>query len=567
MAIKREDRIAFLKQRQMFNGVDDEFISDIAKRLEEYKLEAEKVLFKQGDPGSVFYFIYEGSVRVWGLDANEEELDYGFFEAGDKFGEESLITGRPRSFSITTLEETTFLVMHAGDFEHMLDTYPSVDKFITTLMNTRRKTRQTVFPWLHPGEIVQILTRRHPIRMIDRMFQPLITAGVGVGFLYISYNVTIPTIFLIISVIILIPAFIWMIWVFLDWRNDYFILTNQRVIWLEQIIFQAAARQEAPLAAVQSVDVKTTQLGRILDYGDVLVRTFTGTGSLKLTTVNHPKQMKGEIEELLMRVRKKTENIEEKRLRQSIRRGLGLEAGEVIEDPVFYVESPEDESPAGFKLLRTREVSPDGKTITYHRHWWVLLSKTWFSLLLLISLIALLFYALTNNFTVLGMFFPAKSFITFWFLGILGCIMVIAYHSLDWYNDIYKITKDDKLIDSEKKPFGEEISRTAPIRNIISLEHNRKGILRLLLNFGMVKVVVADETLIFYDVHNPAQVQQDIYYRQEQIKLKQDETEMEKDRAHISRWLRAYHEIQAEAELYEDQEFFVDLEDEEEDSI
>ena len=164
------------------------------------------------------------------------------------------------------------------------------------------------------------------------------------------------------------------------------------------------------------------------------------------------------------------------------------------------------------------------------------------------------------------MLFPATSFVSFWFIGLLVCVGVIGYHTLDWYNDIYKITKDDMLIDAEKKPFGEEISRTAPIRNIISLEHHRTGILRLILNFGIVRVVVADETLIFYDVHNPAQVQQDIYYRQEQIKLKREEFDMEQDRAYISRWLRAYHEIQAEAEAFEKQQFAADFEEQEDDS-
>ena len=58
--INIEDRITFLKQRQMFNGVDDAFISEIAESLEEYSLEADQVLFKEGDPGSVFYFILPG---------------------------------------------------------------------------------------------------------------------------------------------------------------------------------------------------------------------------------------------------------------------------------------------------------------------------------------------------------------------------------------------------------------------------------------------------------------------------------------------------------------------------
>ena len=279
---------------------------------------------------------YQGSVRVWDNSGDGEEMDYGILETGDKIGEESLITGWEREFSVSTLEDSVFLVMHADDFDYMLDSYPSIKQFMLTLMETRRQARLMSFPWLHPGEIVQIITRRHPIQMVLKLFSPLFLILVGGGFLLLSGAIKLPTLPMILGVYIIIAlALLWMVWIWLDWRNDYFILTNQRVIWLEQVIFQAAARQEAPLAAVQSVDVKTTQIGRILDYGDVLVRTFTGTGSLTLTAVDHPKHMKGEIEELLIRVRKKTENIEEQRLRQSIRQSLGIDTETEIRGSCF----------------------------------------------------------------------------------------------------------------------------------------------------------------------------------------------------------------------------------------
>jgi len=549
----------------MFSSVDEDYLAEVAGRIEEFSQEPNKVIFKEGDPGNAFYIIYEGSVRVRGTDEDGEEFEFGVLEAGDQIGEEALITGRPRNLSVNTLEDTIFLVIHRSDFENILDTYPEVDDYIHTLMETRRKAREDIFPWLHPGEIIQILTRRHPIRMLAAMVRPFVAAMVGLFFLIIASLTSLDTLPRLLGYLILALSGVWMVWSWLDWRNDHFILTNQRVVWLEQVIFQAAARQEAPLAAVQSVDVKTTQVGRILDYGDVLVRTFTGTGSMKLTYVNHPKHMKREIEELLMRVRKKTEGFEEDMLRQSIRQSLGLEAKSVVEDTVFHMESPEEVPAAGFKLFRTREVSPDGKTITYHRHWWILFTSTWRPFLGFITLVALLFYAFNNSFVILGIQMPLNSFFFLWFMGILACLGVAGYHFLDWYNDIYKITKDDMLIDSEKKPLGEEISRSAPIKNIISLEHQRTGILRLLLNFGIVRVVVADEALIFYDVHNPAQVQQDIYYRQEQIVLNKQETEMEQDRAHISRWLRAYHEIKSEADTFENQKFVTDEEDQEDD--
>lgn len=565
MAISIEDRLEFLKKRQMFTGLEEEEVRIIAERMEEYTLPAGKNLFSQGDTGNVFYIIYRGSVRIWRLEPDEVgEHEYGILETGDKLGMEALLTGRPRATSATAAEDTIFLAMHKPDFEHMVDQYDSIYVYLETLIETRQMAREQQFHWLHSGEIVQIFSRRHPIQLYLDLLKPLVAVLLGGFFLFVASLTQLETIPNILGYFMLILAALWTVWEYLDWRNDLFILTNQRVVWLEKVIFQAASRREAPLAAVQSVDVRSSYIGRLLNYGNVLVRTYTGTGSLTLTNVNQPKQMKGEIEELLLRVRKKTEVVEEERLRHSIRQSLGLESREV-EDPIFHIEPPDEVEGTIFtKLLRTREVSADGLTITYHRHWWVLLAKTWLHLLGFFGTLVFIVYAVISNFNVLGFQIPSLSLFVFGFGVMLVFAGMAAYHTADWNNDIYKITKDDTLIDSEKKPFGEEISRTAPIKNIISLEHNRIGILRLLLNFGMVKVVVADATLTFYDVHNPAQVQQDIYYRQEQIKLRQEETEMEQDRQHISRWLRAYHDVLQTEQVEEERLFSADFEDEDE---
>jgi signal transduction histidine kinase len=556
MSISLEDKVTFLKDRMMFKGMEEEDITGIANRMEDYRHEGNRILYAEGDQGTVFYIIYEGSVRVWRYE-DEQEREIMLLEAGDKFGEGALLDMEPRSVTISTLEDTTFLVLHKEDFEWMLDRYPEIEDYLISMLETREQIRDMYFPWLHPGEVIHIFTRRHPATLWVDLLKPLAALLLSGLFFFVSTLTRLETIPIILGFTILVFSILWTFWEILDWRNDYFILTNQRVVWIEQIIFQAAARQEAPLAAVQSVDVQTSQIGRILGYGNVLVRTFTGTGSLRLTNVDKPKHMKGNIEELLMRVRKKTEVTAEDQLRESIRHSLGIEARQV-EDTVFYVEKPEGDPAEKFALLRTREVSSDGKTITYHRHWWVLLSKLWLPSIFLMGMFATLVYAWFNNYQILTFTFPTLSFYVFWFIGFLIILGILGYHYVDWKNDIYKINEDDMIIDSEKKPFGEEISRSAPIKNIISLTHERKGILRLLLNFGNVRVVVADETLPFFDVHNPAQVQQDIYYRQEQIKLQREADEYEADRAHISKWLRAYHDVRSEEEVLERRRYMDD---------
>jgi membrane protein YdbS with pleckstrin-like domain len=559
MAISLEEKVNFLKSRAMFRGLDGEEIAEIASLMDEFHQEGDRLVYAEGDKGSVFYIIYDGSVRVWRQEG-EQEREIMILESGDKFGEGALIDNTTRSVTVNTLEDTDFLVMHKENFEWMIDQYPEIEQHLIDLLETREQIRDMYFPWMHSGEVIYIFTRRHPAVLWINLLKPFAVLLVSGILFYISTLTRLNTLPTILGFTLLIFFVIWTVWQILDWRNDYFILTNQRVVWIEQVIFQAAARQEAPLSAVQSVDVQTSQMGRLLGYGNVLVRTFTGTGSLKLTNVNDPKKMKSMIEELLMRVRKKTEVVAKKQLRQSIRQSLGIEA-QSVEDTVFYVEKPVPET-SKLALLRTREVSADGRTITYHRHWWVLLTKTWVPLICLVGMFAGLVYAWINNYVLLSFTIPTLSFYVFWFIGFFIFLGMIAYNYVDWKNDIYKINEDDMIIDSEKRPFGEEISRSAPIKNILSLTHERHGILRLLLNFGNVQVVVADATLPFYDVHNPAQVQQDIYYRQEQIKLQSEADDYEADREHISKWLRAYHDVLEEEASQKRRYMADDLDDE-----
>jgi membrane protein YdbS with pleckstrin-like domain len=485
-------------------------------------------------------------VRLWHTE-QKEEVELGELESGDGFGEEALLFTRPRPYSVNTVEETHFLTLHKAQFNWMLNRYPHIRKYLERIAETLRQSRRRHFDWLQRGEMVHLMIRRHPAVLIVDLFKPavaLLIAGVFFFFStlmgpvdslrYLAYGIGFPLIGL---------SVLWAIWEVIDWRNDYFFITNQRVVWLEQVLLQSASRQEAPLAAIQSVDVSTNQIGRIFGFGDVFVRTFTGTGSLTLTGLDDPKRFKSEIEDLLIRVRQKQAVTADERVRHSIRLSLGLETEEV-EDPVLHVVEPAEVSRRG--LLKTREVK--GDTITYHRHWWVLLMKTWLWLLALIGTVAFTITLIVYDFVLFNFKFPVTSSMFFIVLATFIFMGIAAYHYMDWRNDIYQLTSE-MVIDSERKPFGQELTKSAPIRNIISLEHQRKGILRLILNFGLVRVVVADETLNFFDVGNPALVQQDIYYRQEQLKLQEEETEREKDEAHFTKWLQAYHEVlQSETE-------------------
>jgi hypothetical protein len=88
------------------------------------------------------------------------------------------------------------------------------------------------------------------------------------------------------------------------------------------------------------------------------------------------------------------------------------------------------------------------------------------------------------------------------------------YQYLDWRNDIFVVTPD-QILDIDKKPFGTETRRAAPLENILSTEAERVGLAGYLLNFGTVYITIGGASLDFQDIRDPSLVQADIDRRRE----------------------------------------------------
>jgi hypothetical protein len=531
-----------LQQMQLFHDLSGEDLSTIGSRLRDYVLPRGEILFSEGDVGENFYLIYRGEVSVW-VQEGENIRELATLETGDYFGEEALLLQRPRSASITATTDTILLFLDKENFDWLLSTYSNVKYNLATTAATHEQARKLKFQWLNEGEVIYLITRRHPMSIFFDMFKPgllLLVACFLFLFSFIAPTPSTQLLPIVIGSILVLLSIIWGIWESIDWRNDYFIITNQRAVWLEKVILQSASRQEAPLSAIQSVNILTSQLGRILNYGNVIIRTYTG--QLVMTFVDQPDSMKVLIHELMLRSRKKTQTAEESSMRQAIRIGLGLTEGEV--DPVRIGVIPHEDEHAnhrGSRIFSTRSVK-DG-IITYHKHWYVLFLKTWMPMLFIFGVIFVMIFLIWRDFASSeAVYPPMTSSLLLGFLFLLPPTAVLVYQYLDWKNDIYRLTKDS-IVDSEKKPLGTEVTKSAPLKNVLSLEHQKEGILNILLNFGTVNINVGDATLSFFDVHDPALVQQDIFYRMEAMKRKAEETHSSRERDRMVEWIKAYHDV------------------------
>ncbi|MGD2157316.1 MAG: cyclic nucleotide-binding domain-containing protein [Anaerolineales bacterium] len=545
-----EEVIEFLKNVLVFRNLDEGHLSRLATKFDDQSLRSSEHLFSEGEPSRAFYIIVTGKIHLSRGDGKRKK-DIGTLNSVDFFGEEALMANRSRSATAIAVEDTRLLVLNKGDFKWMLSEYPEVKKGLKRLAASYRLARRKHLNWLGTDEVVHMIARKHFLLLFPALLPSTILGFLSAWLFFSGMGLgagPIATLMEFSAALIAMAALLWGVWKWIDWGNDYYIVTDQRVVWLEQILLLYDSRQEAPLSTILSVNVSTNQIQRIFGYGDVIVRTYTG--SIVMRNVDHPNQFATMVEEYWHRALERKEEEELELAAQVIRERLGFEQRQQVlqEEPIptqpMPVQPPPDDGKGtkpsiierifgNFLKMRYEE----GNTVTYRKHWFVLISRLATPALILFFLVI---YAFARVFGLIG--FPALG-TTFKVLGafILVTLPWWLYEYVDWRNDIYQVT-DKHIFDIERKPLGREVKKSAPLENILSLDYQRENILQRVLNYGTVAINVGEARFDFMGVHNPAGVQQEVFDRFNARRAQIEMDEASRQRERVVQYLEIYHD-------------------------
>jgi hypothetical protein len=329
------------------------------------------------------------------------------------------------------------------------------------------------------------------------------------------------------------------IWQWIDWGNDYYMVTNRRVVRLEKVVGIYDSRQEAPLHNVLSFSVSTTMLGRLLGYGDVIIRTFTG--QIVFPNIPNPYAMAGVLEKQWHRVveRRMSEDRESKL--NAVRGLTDAESADPPETSTLEETPPDEESGMdhqnGLGRWSFKVRFEEQGVITYRKHWAVLMRRVALPSAAILLLAGLLGARLGETIT----FLPLSTFLQVSGLLILGFVLYWLYEYVDWANDIYQITPT-QIVDVHRKPLAREMRKVAPLESILGTEVDRKGIIGLLLNYGDVISNIGTEQFLFEGVFDPVGVQQDIVQGLEALMERKLDQQRREKRDEMVEWLGVYHQ-------------------------
>jgi small-conductance mechanosensitive channel/CRP-like cAMP-binding protein len=137
------DQVAVLLQAQpLFADMETDQVQALAKSARHLRYGKGEKIITQGDPGESMYVLSSGIARV-SVERDGRVSDLGELISGECFGEISLLTGQPRTASVTAKTDCDIVEIDKSAMRDLLKQYPRLADHLSETLSTRRSLLET----------------------------------------------------------------------------------------------------------------------------------------------------------------------------------------------------------------------------------------------------------------------------------------------------------------------------------------------------------------------------------------------------------------------------------------
>ena len=528
--------LTLLREVPLFSGLTIEELEQLTEEFVMVVLPKDEVLYRVKETTDGLFVIDSGQLAL----LDEEGKQQDVLKRAEVIGAEALNYLPVREESAVAITDAQVYFLPNKQIRALYDGVPAFKETASVLFNSVRLASNVPMTWLEPGEKIHLMARKHPIFLLFRSIPPLVAfAAVWLLMVFLSSRHAFWSLAGLVTGFLF--CLLWLVWNINNWANDFYLITSRRMVWVEHVVGFYESRQEAPLSTLISVGIKTTQLGVFLGYSNVIVRTYIG--DIRFERVAHARTIGKLIETNWARGKRTDLELDAREIRKALRQKFGKEAEDITAKDLQVELGAVEQAPKEINFFQwlfadfVRIRHEVGGTITYRKHWLILLQKILLPIMVLILSIIFLVAIITRNLTHVDytMGLVAGYFLVFAAAGAL------VYQYVDWRNDLFQLTPN-QVIDLDRKPFGRESRRSAPLKNILSIEYERRGLIPMLFNYGTVYITIGNTQLTFNDVYQPSIVQQDIFTRMGKHAQERDERTTMLERERVAQWFKVFQE-------------------------
>lgn len=143
-AMDRKFTESHLRGLKLLTGLSSRQLEDVSERLKPVRFHQGEIILREGDTGEEMFFIESGRVRV-ARGKGPNALVLAELGAGDHFGEMALLTGMPRTASVTALSELNLWALSQADFDDLVTAYPNLALALSRQLSQRLRTADERF--------------------------------------------------------------------------------------------------------------------------------------------------------------------------------------------------------------------------------------------------------------------------------------------------------------------------------------------------------------------------------------------------------------------------------------
>ncbi|MBA3004508.1 MAG: Crp/Fnr family transcriptional regulator [Desulfurivibrio sp.] len=133
------DLMSFLKQVPLFSGLTAEQYDELAMIITLQDYRRGQSIFAEGDPGTGFYVVMEGLVKIYKLSMEGKEQILHIFGPGEPFAEAAVFIGSTFPAHALALEKSRALFIPRRAFIELIQTNPALAMNMLAALSMRLK--------------------------------------------------------------------------------------------------------------------------------------------------------------------------------------------------------------------------------------------------------------------------------------------------------------------------------------------------------------------------------------------------------------------------------------------
>src|SRR5216110_1327882 len=182
-----EQLVGFLKNVKLFAELSTDSLLKLGSCLKTAEFPPSEVIVREGAPGVSMYIIKAGLVEVRKKDpATGIDFLVAQLSDGAAVGEMSLLTGKPRSATVTTVQPTVVFTLTRADFRNLVTQHPEISLGLARILAERLEdaTKQVGI------EYVNLFKGKFDPRVVGLLPQSLCMLHKVVPISYVNNSVT-----------------------------------------------------------------------------------------------------------------------------------------------------------------------------------------------------------------------------------------------------------------------------------------------------------------------------------------------------------------------------------------